>query len=196
MDIISKAEQFVINLFKDNLSSAYSFHNISHTQRVVEAVKIISETENCSTEDKENLFLAAWFHDVGYCHSCAKHEKIGMDMVADFLEKEGVAQEKIQHVQSLINATAFQYIPQNRLEEIIKDSDTSHIGSDEFFQITEELRKECREVQNQNFTKLDWARVNLQFILMSILRRILCFIFSDLANQIQDKKYRIGSKYH
>lgn len=164
MDIVTKAENYVIQLFKDKLSPAYSFHNIDHTKRVVEAVKLLSENENVNDKDKEILLLAAWFHDSGYCQSCTKHENIGMDVAEKFLKEENVNSEEIQAVRRLINATSLTYVPQNLLEEIMKDADTSHIGSTDFFEISEKLREECKKAHNLKMSRSDWANGNLVFL--------------------------------
>ena len=58
-------------------------------------------------------------------------------MAEEFLAKENYPAEDIVKVKSLINASCLQYNPQNDLENIIKDADTSHLGSDDFFEISE-----------------------------------------------------------
>lgn len=164
MNIVTKAENYVIQLFKDKLSPAFSFHNIDHTRRVVEAVKLLSENENVNDKDKEILLLAAWFHDSGYCQSCVKHENIGMDVAERFLKGENVEPAEIASVRKIINATSLDYIPQNLLEEIIKDADTSHVGSSDFFEISETLRQECKQAQNLKLNRKEWASGNLVFL--------------------------------
>lgn len=164
MDIITKAENYVIQLFKDKLSLAYSYHNLDHTKQVVNMVKLLAEHENIGDKDKEILLLAAWFHDSGFCLSCNEHEDIGMGVAEKFLKAENVSVDEIQKVSNLINATSLNYIPQNILEKIMKDADTSHIGSENFFEISEKLREEFKTVHNLKFSRLDWANGNLAFL--------------------------------
>ncbi len=165
MNLITKAEQYVIQLFKDKLSADYFYHNIDHTLRVVNAVELLSPTEELSDDEKEALLLAAWFHDTGYVKSCTKHEIEGMALVAGFLAENNASENLTSQVKSLINATSFKYEPQNKLEEIIRDADTSHLGSTEFLEITESLRKELKLVENKKISKLDWANGNLIFLI-------------------------------
>ena len=164
MSILNKAEHFVIQQFKDKLSPEYSFHNLDHTKRVVEAAKLLAEKEQVSEEDKEILLLAAWFHDVGYCVSCTKHESIGMGVAEQFLREHDVNEIQIQSVTKLINATSLQVNPENVLEKIIKDADTSHISSDHFLEITESLREECKKAHDMKLSRKDWATQNLIFL--------------------------------
>jgi predicted metal-dependent HD superfamily phosphohydrolase len=164
MDIVSSAEQYIIQLFKDKLSSSYSYHNLDHTQRVVEAVVTMCDAENVLEKDKEVLLLAAWFHDSGYCDSCNTHEKIGMQLADKFLTDQHYPLEDIARVKSLINSTSINYNPQNHLENIIKDADTSHLGSPDFFEISDALRKEINKINNQKISKTDWLNLNLIFL--------------------------------
>ena len=164
MNLVNAAEQYVIQIFKDKLSTAYMFHNLAHTRRVVEATELLAGKEHLNAEDTETLKIAAWFHDIGYCHSCSTHENIGMQEAENFLKSKNVSEEKITLVKSLINATSLNYVPQNIMEEIIKDADLSHIASEDFFEITEFLRQECKLAHQQKISKLDWANINLQFL--------------------------------
>lgn len=164
MNLVQAAEQYVIQIFKDKLSTAYMFHNLSHTRRVVEAAQLLSEKENISKEDAEIVTIAAWFHDIGYCQSCSTHENIGMEEAQNFLKERNASEDTISLVKSLINATSLTYVPQTILEKIIKDADLSHVASSDFFEITESLRQECKLAHQQKFTKLDWANINLQFL--------------------------------
>ena len=164
MNIVHKAEQYVIQLFKDKLSPVYSFHNLEHTKRVVAAAEFLAKQEHINEKDREILTLAAWFHDVGYCQACTVHENVGMQEAEVFLKQENISQEEIDAVKQLIHATSAEYQPQNLLEKIMKDADCSHIGSEDFFSITETLRQECKQVYQKKISKLDWANTNLQFL--------------------------------
>lgn len=164
MNLITKAEQFVVQLFKDKLSSDYSYHNIDHTLRVVNAVKLLIADEQLSDLEKEALLLAAWFHDTGYVECCKLHEEVGTEISDHFLTENQMQASQIELVKSLIKATAYMYTPQNKLENIIRDADTSHLGSVDFMEITESLRKELKEVEKKKISKLEWANGNLLFL--------------------------------
>lgn len=164
MDLITKAEQFVIQLFKDKLSSDYFYHNIDHTLRVVNATKLLILDEQLSEMEQEALLLAAWFHDTGYIESCKMHEVLGVEISEKFFIENNVPQSQIDLITSLIKATAYKYEPQSKLENIIRDADTSHLGSTDFLSITEDLRKELKKVEKKKISKVDWANENLLFL--------------------------------
>ncbi|HAP94425.1 Pycsar system effector family protein [Epilithonimonas hominis] len=163
MDILEISEDYVKNLFKDRLSSAYTYHNLEHTIQVVDKIKILTKEENVGPEDTENLILAGWFHDLGYVDDADNHEEESRKIASDFLKQHQFSEERIQKIGELILATDKFYRPKNHLEEIIKDADMYHLASDDYFRICENLRQEIKEVHHQKFSKLQWAELNITF---------------------------------
>ena len=163
MDILKISEDYVKNLLKDRLSSAYTYHNLNHTIQVVDQIKILAKEENIGPEDTENLLLAGWFHDLGYITDCDNHEAEGKKAIEDFLRKNDFNEERIRKIGDLILATDKFYTPRNQLEEVIKDADMSHLASTDYAKISEDLRVEIREIHQQKFSKLKWAELNLGF---------------------------------
>lgn len=163
MDILKISEDYVKNLFKDRLSSAYTYHNLEHTIQVVDKIKILAKEENVGPEDTENLILAGWFHDLGYVDDADNHEEESRKIASDFLKQHRFPEERIAKIGELILATDKFYKPKNHLEEIIKDADMYHLASDDYFRICENLRQEIKEVHHQKFSKLQWAELNITF---------------------------------
>jgi len=163
MDILEISEDYVKNLFKDRLSSAYTYHNLEHTIQVVDKIKILAKEENISPEDTENLLLAGWFHDLGYVDDADNHEEESRKIASDFLKQHQFSEERIAKIGELILATDKFYKPKNHLEEVIKDADLYHLASDDYFRICENVRQEIKEVHHQKFSKLKWAELNISF---------------------------------
>ena len=46
MNLVEQAKDFVEKLFKDKLSSLYTYHNLKHTTDVVSAVSKLSDSQN------------------------------------------------------------------------------------------------------------------------------------------------------
>ena len=163
MDILKISEDYVKNLLKDKLSSAYTYHNLDHTIQVVDKIKILAKEENISPEDTEDLLLAGWFHDLGYVDNADNHEEESRKIASDFLKQHQFPEERIAKIGELILATDKFYKPKNHLEEVIKDADLYHLASDDYFRICENLRQEIKEVHHQKFSKLKWAELNIVF---------------------------------
>lgn len=163
MEIILKAEQFVKNHFKDNLSAIYTYHNFAHTLRVVAAVDEISQSETLTENEREALRLAALFHDTGYSDGEENHEHRSASIFREFIEHEGLSVETAALTENLILITEFIKKPANRLEYIIRDADTSHFASDDFIKISEKLRKEWA-AQGKEYSDLAWLEGNLMML--------------------------------
>ena len=65
-ELLQQAVQFVRTLFDRELSPKNCYHNIHHTEHVLERVTFLCENEQVTEEDKILLQTAAWFHDTGY----------------------------------------------------------------------------------------------------------------------------------
>lgn len=163
MDILQISEDHVKNLFKDRLSSVYTYHNLDHTIQVVDKIKILAKEENVNPEDTEDLLLAGWFHDLGYIDDSENHEEESRKMAEQFLRKHQFDEARIAKIGKLILATDKFYKPTNHLENIIKDADLYHLASDDYFNVCENLRQEIKEVHHQKFSKLQWAELNTAF---------------------------------
>jgi len=164
MNLIEQSEDFVSNLLKDKLSNLYSYHNFNHTFNVVNAVKKLCNKENVDDHEREMLLVAAWFHDAGYINGFEDHENESIKIAAKFLKEKGQSDEFIAQVSKLIMATSKTYVPQNKLECIIKDADFVHITNLEYESTGELLRYELKNTMNISMSSLEWAQENLNFL--------------------------------
>ncbi|WP_313806437.1 Pycsar system effector family protein [Flavobacterium sp.] len=160
MNIMQTAEDFVFNLFKEQLSDSYVYHNFNHTQKVVSAANLLALNENVKTEDLEIVLLAAWFHDTGYIKGFSNHEEQSISIVRGFLENHNKDKEFIDKVAKLIQATKVDYQPENLLEKIIKDADYWHFGNENYMAICQLLRDEWQLIQHKTYTDIEWATEN------------------------------------
>ncbi|WP_396603017.1 Pycsar system effector family protein [Algibacter sp. R77976] len=162
--LIEKTEKFVINLLNDNLDTSYTYHNVSHTQRVVEDAKKLAELSNITEDQKNLLLIAAWLHDTGYTKNAEKHENESIKMAKVFLKEQACSENDIKIICDLILATKIDTTPKNTLEKIIKDADCSHIGSKNYFEISELLRKEWELLWNKTYSEIEWIDENINFL--------------------------------
>ena len=161
--IINEVEKFVYNLLSEELHVNYVYHNLSHTQRVVEKTIEISEDSNIKGDDLENLTIAAWFHDVGFTVSDENHEEKSSKIASEFLKSHNFSEDRITAIGNLILATKMNSIPKNKLEEVLRDADSAHLASDDFFDYTSLLRKEWELVLEKTYSNKEWIVLNLAF---------------------------------
>lgn len=164
MTIIEQAEDFVYKLLKDKLSDSFLYHNFNHTLSVVKAVKTIATAQSVTEHDMELLLLAAWFHDTGYVNGCEKHEAGSAVIAENFLEERNCKPEDIAMISSLIRATTKGYIPATDLEKIMRDADYFHLAEKDYLLSAEFLKQELKHALNTDFTDLEWAKENLNFL--------------------------------
>lgn len=164
MNFISKSEDYISQLFKDNLSPLYSYHNIEHTKEVVAACEAISTYMKLDEDQTQKLLVAAWFHDAGYIKGRSNHEKTSMIMATDFLRNEGKSEQYIDEVISIIAATETSFVPETLLQKIIKDADFINLANRNYFVNCERLRQEWKDTEQTIFSDYQWNLENLSFL--------------------------------
>ncbi|TDS18538.1 putative metal-dependent HD superfamily phosphohydrolase [Maribacter caenipelagi] len=162
--IVSKAEVFATNLLSDNDNPRYLYHNLRHTQRVVNSTKELIEGEKVNEIESEILLVAAWFHDLGYTISYENHEENSCQMAKDFLAEHDNNDSFMDTVCSLIMATKKDYEPKNELEKIIRDADSSHFHVKNFVATTELLREEISLNGKKNYSSAEWREGNIALL--------------------------------
>lgn len=162
--LIQETEQFVIDLLSEKLDKNFVYHNIAHTQRVVEKSLELIEGESFSEEQQQILTLAAWFHDVGYTVNPENHEEESVKIAADFLKNKEVKESVIDEVSKLIASTKMGAKPVTKLEKVLRDADCSHVGSKNYTDFNELLRKERELVCEKKIKTVEWDDSNLDFL--------------------------------
>src|SRR5690606_1444213 len=138
-DIIAETEDFVFELFKENLPYTFLYHNFTHTKRVLRSLNEILENSNVSPQDTLILRLAALLHDTGYIKNRENHEDESVKIATNFLKKQNLELPIIEAVNQCIIATKFKNTPKTELEKTIRDADASHFGKEYFNEASELL---------------------------------------------------------
>ncbi|WP_347175484.1 Pycsar system effector family protein [Polaribacter uvawellassae] len=162
--LLLNAEKYVFSLLTKELSSDYFYHNLNHTQRVVNATKELLVAENISEVDANLLLLAAWFHDVGYIKGTENHEESSVRIATNFLQEYNIDDSIINDVNRLIRATKIDAEADDILEKIIKDADCVHLGKKSFSDISDLLKEELNKVCNKSFSDSEWIQENITFL--------------------------------
>lgn len=161
---IKDIQKHVINKLENGLSPNLTYHNVAHTLDVLNQAIIIANKEGIL--DEEDLLLlkvSALYHDVGFLHSYSGHEEVSCSIATEELKEFGFSDQMIQKVSGMIRATKVPQLPQNKLEEIICDSDLDYLGRNDFWTIGEGLYKEFLD---QKFVSnyRDWNLLQVKFL--------------------------------
>lgn len=150
-------------LFKSYQNLKLKYHNVNHTQLVVNRAAEIATYYELTEQDLFILLAAAWFHDTGHLqHSVKGHEIKSVQLMFNFLSNQDVGLKLLRKISNCILATKYPGNPQALTEMILCDADLYHLGTDEFF-ITNELVKEEIEMR-QNIKIPDWNETSLVFL--------------------------------
>ena len=162
--LLLKTEKYVFSLLTKELSNDFLYHNLSHTQRVVNAMKELIVGENISEVDANVLLLAAWFHDVGYVKGGDNHEEASVRIVTNFLEEYNIDDSIINDVSRIIRATKMGAEPDDVLEKVMRDADCAHLGQKGFSDVSDLLKEEVNLVRDKDYSDLEWIQENIQFL--------------------------------
>ncbi len=161
--LIVDTEKYVFSILNTDLDRKFVYHNLSHTQRVVNSTKELIENLKIDTIAAENLEIAAWFHDTGFIKGCKNHEEESVKIATEFLKNNNIANDRIEIISKLILATKMNHQPKDDLEKIIMDADCAHLASKNFFDYTYLLRKEWELTNLKNDSDLEWIEGNIEF---------------------------------
>tara|TARA_R110002049_G_scaffold17476_5_gene67942 strand:- start:2534 stop:3751 length:1218 start_codon:yes stop_codon:yes gene_type:complete len=163
-NLIIEVEKYVISCLNDNLDTAFVYHNLAHTQRVVEKTKELIEESSLSEIEKQQLIIAAWFHDTGFTKTIEGHEKESVKIASEFLISQQVSEENIKAISKLILATQMNYKPKTKIEGYIRDADCAHLSSKNYNDYAALLRKEWELTLGKKVSKAEWIQENINFL--------------------------------
>ncbi|RZJ66393.1 MAG: phosphohydrolase [Flavobacterium sp.] len=163
MTLLEKAEAYVSALFKDKLSASFTYHNFKHTKRVVKAAQILASSENLTPDETTAIELAAWFHDSGYVNGADRHEQKSIAIFNEFASQENIPDDIASLAKNLIAVTEMCNEPVTLLENIMRDADSSHFGSEDYEKIAGKLREEW-SMQGKTFSDYEWCSGNIKML--------------------------------
>ena len=161
-------DQYIRNLFKDELPHGIKFHNADHTlhptRGVVAVANRIAVSESISENDRELLITAAYFHDTGYIRETDKNEPIAARMAGRILKLIGYEPKEIEKIQKMILSTDLDCEPKTHLEKILCDADLDHFGREDLFELDAKLREGMRLIGKHFSDDLNWYSGTLNII--------------------------------
>lgn len=162
--VLAQVAEYVRNTLKNKLPEHFYYHDLEHTEEVVKAAELIAKGEGLKEQERENVEIAAWFHDLGHIYACEDHERKSAELAREFLEKQNLPAERISQVEGCIMATMMPQRPLNNMEAVLCDADLYHLSTDQFDGRAQLLRKEWEEVNEEGFKNSSWLKINADFL--------------------------------
>ncbi len=160
--LLEEVKAYVTQLLSSELDQRYLYHNLRHTQRVVQGTKELLEEHELKQPDRDAILLAAWFHDTGYSRGYTDHEETSCEIARDYLEKQEADAALIERVCKLIRATRRFYEPEDLTEQIIRDADSSHLAQKSYRETSELLREELALLGVADYSPEEWLEANIK----------------------------------
>jgi predicted metal-dependent HD superfamily phosphohydrolase len=162
--LLLETENYVRGLFKQHNHTNLVFHNLQHTQTVVERVHEIAAHYKLPDKELLESSIAAWFHDTGHLiTNPPDHEEKSVALMDEFMRTKTDDGEMINKIAALIRITKFPPSPQSLQEMIICDADTYHFGLPDFKETNKAMKKELI-LRNMNTMVMDWERNSLDLL--------------------------------
>lgn len=163
--IIDAAQQYVTAQYQDHPHPNLVYHNLEHTRQVVAAAAQISAHYRLQDTDLLVVYIAAWFHDLGYLLGESKtHEETGASLARNFLNEQKVPLNIQEQVTGCIMATKMPQEPHNLLEEIVCDADLFNFGTKEFKKRTKVLHEEIELTHGTEIPGATWTEGTLRLL--------------------------------
>ena len=164
--LLAATRAYVTDLFNHRLKPEFVFHNLEHTDDVVEACSHMADYYQLSEEDRLVLMLAAWFHDTGYSTGVTDgHEDVSIQIATKFLQARHTDDVIIQRVASCIQATRMPQSPVSLTEKIICDADLHHLATEDFRARNSLLKQERENLLGHKIDKKEWRKSNSRFLM-------------------------------
>jgi uncharacterized protein len=137
-----EAKEFILTRLGQELPPDLYYHGVHHTLDVCNSVEELAIAERVNGESLLMLKTAAVFHDSGFLKQYINNEPVAVAFAQEYLPQFGYSKEQIKVISRIILSTRVPQRPANHIEEIMCDADLDYLGRDDFFQISETLKKE------------------------------------------------------
>jgi len=160
--LISDIKKYV-NYLMLPLENLY-YHHYEHALSVMERAIYLGTMEGCNEDEIEILAISALFHDTGFVIQYDENENFWAKIAQNYLKTILYSEEKIKIIENIILATKPETQPKNLLQKIIKDADMDNLWTQDFFDISDKLKKERELIQNIKIKDPDWHHASLDIL--------------------------------
>lgn len=157
-----RARAYALSRLQQELPANLFYHGLHHTLDVCRAAEELAAGEALSPEELLLVQTAAIYHDVGFIEQYLNNEPIAAQIARETLPAFGYSAQQISIICNIILATRVPQQPQNLLEQIVCDADLDYLGREDFFEISETLRREWLAFGLISSTE-DWNCTQIRF---------------------------------
>ncbi len=156
-------QQYIFSLLQTELPPHLYYHNLDHTQYVMNASVQLATAEKVLAEDMLLLMTAALLHDVGFTETVKNHEEKSCEIATKILPSYEFNEPAIKTVCELIMVTKLPQQADTPLAQILCDADLYYLGTPHFFEFGEKLYREMSFLHLISSTE-EWNQLQVQFL--------------------------------
>lgn len=165
MEIATKAQVFVENLFKNQNSEKLVYHTYSYTESVVKAAENLVAHLDLAKEESKVVLISAWFHTSGFISDYENEVEKSQEIAESFLKSENAPDSLIQQVKKALLSLKQGHEPETETEAILHDAILSPLSKKSYFKASQNLRKEKADIQETHYTDLEWYQAQLKYVI-------------------------------
>ncbi len=162
---VREVEEYIKGIFKEKIPEQLTYHNIIHTDYVVNQAKLLGEKSGLNEEEMSILISAAWFHDSGFTISFSEHEEESKKIAREYLSSKGVEKDIVERVLSCIEATKIPQKPGNdKIAKVLCDADMFYLSEKFYPERSLSLRKEWNNISKGKISKKVYFKDTIEMI--------------------------------
>jgi len=162
--LLPEVQAYIRSFFASRNDARYVYHNLNHTESVVQAAARIANHFQLDERDFFTVIVAAWFHDTGYFLDAANHEAESARLATSFLEGKEMDPEITAAVRGCILATRLPQTPHTLPECIVCDADLFHLGTEDFSRNNKFMHKEAEAVKGTAISNDQWRAGTIRLL--------------------------------
>jgi predicted metal-dependent HD superfamily phosphohydrolase len=161
---IDAAKSFALDYLLNFVGPEFHYHNMAHTMDVFQSVSLLAIAEKINQKDMVLLQTAALYHDLGIHTNYYNHEEESIKIIQANLPNFDFTSSEIKIIGKLISDTNLPSNPKSKMGELLCDADLDYLGRDDYFEISDRLRKEWEEYGFKRSFDKDWYLLQLDFL--------------------------------
>ena len=164
-DMISKAQEYVLDIFNQTNDTRLVYHNYQRTAEITEQVARIARGDGVNKEATEIAQLAAWFHATGYMSDYERPVERSVINAQNFLKSNNCPEEKSKKILTCIQSCKPGETPKSEDQYLLSDAIKGLSMTTHFFHHRPLLRLEWELMQNRQLPAIEWNQIQLQELL-------------------------------
>lgn len=153
----------ILDKLKASLSPHLHYHCMEHTIRVLDVSEFIAKRKGVQGHHLMLIKLAALFHDTGFLYTIKDHEEVSCKIAKEELAPYHLDSADLKLIYGMIMATKIPQTVHNLQEAIIADADLEYLGTEDFFEISDQFFQELKH-RMPDLDYLQYDKIQIDFL--------------------------------